>query len=123
MVYKSTKPKRAIELNGSDKILEYPDGDIEEDVLYSILEDATEKALPKGTLVITTREKRVRAFDQDNPEWERATKKYTFSKLLKLYKDIMGEDFKVKSPEQEENEEHIYRKSAFLTTPKGSEDY
>ena len=89
--------KRAIKLNGSDDILEWPDGSIEKQVLENILDDACEKKLKDNRLVLTTKHKRIEKFNPENPAWMDAVYRRSLRTLKKWYKQITGENFKYDS--------------------------
>jgi len=101
---------KKIELSHSTEILKHPDGEIDENVLESLLNEAYEDKIDKNKLVVIAQDKRVKNFDPSNPNYE--TKSYAV-KLLTLYgwyKQITGKPFRPKTEEEKMQEMEDYEK-------------
>ncbi len=94
--------KRAIRLEGSDEMLEWPNGEIQHDVLERLLTDATEKKIEKSRLVIVIHNERVANFNPENPRYKNAIYRVPLKELYEMYKDINGEEFRPLTPEEED---------------------
>nr|MBI4156162.1 hypothetical protein [Candidatus Woesearchaeota archaeon] len=92
--------EKAIRLDASDEVLEYPNGDVEIITLEEILTEATIESIKKDQLVFITKEERAKNFDSEAPYWRRVSYKIPLSMLYKMYKDLTGENFRLKSYEE-----------------------
>jgi hypothetical protein len=89
----ASKPKpRQVALT-TDTILEWPNGDLVADDIAQVLFDAHLESLGNSAVVQYCKEKRVKGFDPDHPEWESVPKKGTVGQLKRMYKEAEGRDF------------------------------
>ena len=96
------RTQKAIRLEGSDKILQWPNNDVERGVLEELLGDATERKIDRNRLVMVTYHERVRNFNPDNPQYKDVIYRVRLKKLFEMYRDIIGEDYRKPSIEEEE---------------------
>jgi hypothetical protein len=99
------KLQKAKELESSDSILKYPNGDIDDFVLKEILVEAHYKRISGSGRILLTEHKRIRGTNP--PEYENCHYSMTLEKLKELYKDIRGREFE---PPQISEREHLERK-------------
>ena len=92
--------KKAIRLDASDEVLEYSAGDVEISSLEIILAEATIMGIKKGQLVFITKEERAPNFDSEAPYWHKVSYEVQLSRLYKMYRDLTGENFRLKSYEE-----------------------
>ena len=82
--------KRALQLDCSDQVMQWPDTEFETDVLEDLLAETLERNLPRERLVVITKHKRVKGFDPNNPDWEDVRYARTVRYLRELYHKITG---------------------------------
>ena len=82
------------DLDGSDRILVWPSGFVEEDVLECLLNDAISKGLKDDDCINCIKREQT-CFDPEFPWWDNRRYTMTFSKLKNLYKRINNKDFLV----------------------------
>jgi len=92
--------KKAIRLEASDEVLESPNGDVNISSLEEILTEATIMGIKKDQLIFITKEERVTNFDSEAPYWHKASYEVQLSNLYKMYRDLTGENFRLKSYEE-----------------------
>ncbi len=104
--------QRAIRLDGSDEVLEWPNGDVEQDVLETILYDAIEKGIDKQRPVLVIHRERVENFNPDNPRWKDVPYRRKLQELLRLYEDLTGKEYRGPTSEERELEREYQNKVA-----------
>ena len=92
--------KKAIRLDASDEVLEYPAGDVEISSLERILTEATIMGIKKDQLIFITKEERAPNFDSEDPDWHKVSYEVQLSSLYKMYRNLTGESFRLKSYEE-----------------------
>jgi hypothetical protein len=106
-----------IKLCKSDEIVKHPDGEIDEIVLESLLNEAKEERIAKNKSIIITIEKRVNS-DFRNPQYEKKSLSLKLSTLYSWYKMSTGNSFRPKTEEEKIREEDDYKRrvqgAAFL---------
>ncbi len=104
-----TKPKLLFD---SSEILYWPNGEINEETLESLLEKATDPEYPvdRETKVVVTRHRRVRNFNEKNPEYVNVPIRIKLKHLFGLYKIINREEYERPSPSDIETKYRIESK-------------
>lgn len=93
-----------LELNGSDEILQWPDGCFEIPVLERLLVDANEQRIPDRRLVRVLHRERAEDFSDDKIEYGTVGYQYRVEELRVLYSTLTnGQNSKeLKSPSLQE---------------------
>jgi hypothetical protein len=84
------------ELKSSPEMLITPPGELVEEALYSLIEEAQSMGLPNGALIYVTRSRRTRNFDDQNPSWEDKYETRTLIGLKRMYARLTGSPFEQK---------------------------
>jgi hypothetical protein len=107
--------KEPRELRYSDSVLKYPDGTVDLHVLKGILAEAHEEGLQRSDPILVTRHKRVKNFNQEDPEWEDFQYSVSLGKLKRMYMEETDTKFvppgEMTAEEFDQEERNSYREA------------
>jgi len=104
----------AIRLFGSNKILVTPPGELDLDTLTELLEEATQDGLARHVRVITTEDRRVKNFNEQDPQWKEIERVRTVGYLHELYHLNYGRNFSLTDVENAREQHYdMAEKQAF----------